>query len=471
MELPVRKTTASAILADQGKLPPQAIDFEEVVLGALMLDNDAILSVPDTLRPECFYKDAHQRIFAAILRLFNLSKPVDILTVTNELRKTGELEIVGGAYEITMLTSRVSSGFNIEYHCQIILEKYLQREIIRLSSENINAAFSDLTDPLELLDKVNTDGLNLLNIIHSTKSATMPEVVSGVVDRIELIRQTGEPIGLDTGLACLNRILGGLGKTNLYILAARPGMGKSALMLEIANHSVLNDIPILVFSLEMSSDQLMLRELSKLSKVDHDGLRNPGSLSEIDLADIKNAAHLIKTKPLYIDDTPGITISQIRTRSIRFKKEHNIQAVFVDYIQLVSAGYEKGRNREQEVADISRKLKILAKELDIPVVALSQLSRKIEERSKSDQRPKLSDLRESGAIEQDADVVMFIYSPACYDSSQMVVGAEIIVAKNRHGSIGKGDVNFDKKTVSYNEENVQSLSVLNPNYRSDDEPF
>lgn len=457
----------------ENKLPPQAVDIEEAILGSLMIDKDAILSLNDNLKTECFYKDAHQRIFKAILSLFNDSKPVDILTVTNKLKSTGELETCGGAYEITQLTQRVSSSLNIEFHSQIILEKYLQREIIRISSENLQKAYDDTTDALALLDKINTDGLKLLNDITSTKKTTTAEIISGVIDKIEIIRNSGAPIGIDVGIKSLNNIIGGLNNTNLYILAARPGMGKSALMLDVVNYMVCNNEPCLIFSLEMSSDQLMLRELSKVSKISHNSIRNPGSLSDIMLADVHNAGQLIKTKPLYIDDTAGITISQIRTRAIRHKKEFGIKAVFVDYIQLVSAGYEKGRNREQEVADISRRLKILAKELDIPVIALSQLSRKIEERSKSDQRPKLSDLRESGAIEQDADVVMFIYSPACNDEHQQIVGAEIIVAKNRHGSMGVASVNFDKRIVSFNETDVIDVnSMLNPGYRqTNDEPF
>jgi replicative DNA helicase len=300
----------------------------------------------------------------------------------------------------------------------------------------------------------------------------MPDIVDEVMNRITTIRETGEPIGLSTGLRWLDAKIYGLCPTDLYIVAARPGMGKSALAMTFAMHQAVDlSIPILLFSLEMSAGQLVSRALSRLSGVPHEWLKNPGGLSHIQLADMGNAAARLKDRPLFIDDQAALTVEQIRARSIRIHKEHGIQAVYVDYIQLVAPSGGRGRSREQEVSEVSRGLKALAKELKIPVVALSQLSRKIEERQKSDQRPKLSDLRESGAIEQDADCVVFIYSPQNFNPDVTMAEAELIVAKHRNGSVGTVKATFEKNTVHFSEREAEQYSPLAPPREEKDNPF
>lgn len=459
----------SEVLFDEGVIPPQAIDFEEAVLGAILMDKDAILDVADKLQEEAFYKESHRLIYKACLALFNQGKPIDILTVTQKLRETGEIESAGGAYGVSMLTNKVCGSENIEFHVYTILEKYIQREIIRVSHESIRSAFSE-ADALKLLEKFNLDGLRMMSIIDSTKNCSVPQVIEDVIRNIDHQRSLDVPSGINIGLSRLNQILGGL-EDNLYILAARPGMGKTALMLTIALYLAYDcGIPTEVFSLEMSTGQLMCRALSKLSGVSHYSIKKPYLLTEQELENIRAAAAELKSRPLFIDDTAGMSIAQIRAKSIRAVKEYGVKAIFVDYLQLVTIPYEKGRTREGEVSEISKRLKSLSKELKVPVIALSQLSRKIEERSLSNQRPVLSDLRESGAIEQDADVVMFIYSPNSLDPDMSVVEAEVIVAKNRHGSTGTAKETFNKSLVCFNEDEPQM--PLNPGYRvKEDERF
>ena len=436
-----RLSTVNNQLHEMGKLPPQAIELEQAVLGALMLEKDALTAVIDILQPKSFYRDDHQRIFNAIQSLFQRSEPVDILTVTNELKKTGELDLVGGPYYITQLTNRVASAANVEFHARIISEKYILRELIRTSTETIKQAYEDSTDVFELMDKAEQ---NLFSIVEGNIRKNydkMSTLISQALKQIENAKnqQTGVT-GVPSGFTELDRLTSGWQPSDLLILAARPGMGKTAFVLSIARNAAVDfNKGVAVFSLEMSSLQLVQRLIAAESELSGEKLRK-GNLEEYEYHQLNAKIGKLAEAPIFIDDTPGLSIFELRAKARRLKEQHNIQMIIIDYLQLMTAGGDNKGNREQEISTISRSLKSLAKELSVPVIALSQLSRAVETRG-GDKRPQLSDLRESGAIEQDADMVMFIYRPEYYgiteDAEGNFVGgqAQVIVAKHRHGSL------------------------------------
>ncbi len=436
------------ILLQHGRVPPQAVDLEEVVLGAMMLEKDAVNAVIDILNPDVFYKDVHKKIFTSIQELFANSEPIDILTVTNKLKSNGDLDIVGGAYFISQLTNRVVSAANIEFHARIILQKHIQRELIRISTDIINKAYEDTTDVFDLLDNAE-QGLFSVSETNLRRSfSTMPDLIKEAIQDIENAKNSDTNLrGVPSGYTELDRITSGWQKSDLIILAARPSMGKTALALNIArNVAVEFNRPIAFFSLEMSSVQLVTRLISSETYLPADKLRR-GDLADYEWQQLNSRIAPLVAAKLFIDDTPQLSIFELRAKCRRLKQQHDIQMVFVDYLQLMTSGGENRGNREQEISNISRSLKSLAKELDVPVLALSQLSRNVESRPGS-KKPILSDLRESGAIEQDADMVIFIYRPEYYgmtedEEGNSTVGQAVVsIAKHRNGTLGDVNLRF-----------------------------
>lgn len=430
-----------SLALEHGKLPPQAVDLEEAVLGALMLERDAVTDVIEILKPESFYKEAHQRIFGAIQKLFEKGEPVDILTVTSQLKKTGELEIVGGPFYISQLTNRVASTANAEYHARIITQKYIQRELIRISSIIIKDAYEDTTDVFQLLDKSESELFGVAEGSIRKNYDKMSSLIRQALTQIETAKEHQSNVtGVPSGFTDLDRITSGWQRSDLLILAARPGMGKTAFVLSMArNMAVEHNIPVGVFSLEMSSIQLVNRLIASEAELPQDKLRK-GDLADHEWEQLHAKIGRLSDAPLFIDDTPSLTVFEFRAKCRRLKQRHDIKIIIVDYLQLMTTGGDNKGNREQEISTISRTLKSIAKELDVPIVALSQLSRNVEQRGAS-KRPQLSDLRESGAIEQDADMVMFIYRPEYYGLDTLEDGrptngmAELIIAKHRNGAL------------------------------------
>lgn len=447
-----RKRTRQAIPISQnlehGKLPPQAVDLEEAVLGALMLEKDAVNSAIDILQPKSFYKEAHQKIFSAIQTLFQQSEPVDILTVTNELKQRGELEIVGGPYYITQLTNRVASAANIEYHARIIAQKYIQRELIRISSEIITNAYDETTDVFTLLDKAESSLFSVAEGNLRKNYESMSDLIRESIKQIEEAKnQESGVTGVASGFTALDRVTSGWQPSDLVIIAARPAMGKTSYVLSLArNAAVQFKIPVAFFSLEMSSIQLVTRLVSAESEISSEKLRS-GNLRGDEIQQIQSRITELAEAKIFIDDTPGLSVFELRAKARRLKAQHDIQLLVIDYLQLMTGSGDNKGNREQEISTISRSLKSIAKELNIPVLALSQLSRAVETRG-GDKRPQLSDLRESGSIEQDADMVQFIHRPEYYNITEDEEGrsttgiANIIIAKHRNGSVGDVQLKF-----------------------------
>ncbi|MDL2228140.1 replicative DNA helicase [Odoribacter sp. OttesenSCG-928-L07] len=441
-----------------GKLPPQALDLEEAVLGAIMLEKDALTDVIEILQPEMFYLDSHQRIFRAVKKLFADNKPIDILTVANQLKLSGDLEVVGGAYYISKLTNRVSSSANSEFHSRIILEKYIQRRLIEVSSKVIKDAYEEVTDVLTLLDKTQNELFDLTESNFKTGTRDMSFILKDAIDEIAKSRNNTDGLsGVPSGFVEVDKITGGWQKSDLLILAARPGMGKTAFALSmLRNMSVEHKKPVAFFSLEMSAVQLVTRLISAEVGIPADALRK-GQVSNDEWLGLTNKITKLSEAKIFIDDTAGLSIFELRAKCRKLKAQYDIQFAAVDYLQLMSSGGEKERfgNREQEISTISRGLKALAKELNIPILALSQLSRDVEKRS-GEKKPVLSDLRESGAIEQDADIVMFIYRPDYYNfgkSSENGITteglAELNIAKHRNGKTADVPLKFIAKYAKF----------------------
>ncbi len=492
----VKNNNSEQQLMDIGKIPPQAIELEEAVLGAVMLEQNAINIVIDILKPESFYKDANARIFTAAKKLFSLNHPVDILTITQELKRTGELEIVGGAYYITQLTNRVASSANVEHHARIVAQKYIAREIIRTSTDNIRDAYEESTDCFDLLDTAERNLFAISQVSTKKDVVHASTIIKEAVDELEQ-KQLCKPgtFGVPSGLTALDRITSGWQKSDLVIIAARPAMGKTALVLTMARNAAVEfKRPTAVFSLEMSSLQLISRLISSETEINGNQFKKVSSenlLTDAEWERINNKTVPIANSPLFIDDTPGMSIFELRAKARRLKENHDIQLIIIDYLQLMKGDRDRNwnGNREQEIAEISRSLKSLAKELNVPVIALSQLSRAVETRG-GDKRPVLSDLRESGAIEQDADIVMFIHRPEYYNITQDSEGnstigkGELIIAKHRNGPIDSAYVQYiasqtkfcdidDFSTMTF-EEKLSNLtpntSFINPS-TDDDQPF
>ena len=443
-----------------GKLPPQAQDLEEAVLGAILIESAAIDTVADILKIEMFYSLANQQIFEAIINLYNGSKPIDMLTVAYELKQSGKLESSGGNYAIAELTSRVTSSANIEYHARIISQKFVQRELIKTSSETINACYSDETDIFDTLTKADIVRDEMLNKITVKKEVSNSELLLSTLIELEKIPDNDNGItGVPSGIAAIDKITGGWQKSDLIIIAARPAMGKSSFVLSIALNAALNyGIPVAFFSLEMSNSQLMLKQMSINTGISLQKFRKR-QLSHLDFQNIHFQADEISQTKIFWDDTPGISMTELRAKCRKLKRRENIGLIVIDYLQLMTSGEKRnGMNREQEISLISRSLKGLAKEIDVPVLALSQLSRAVESRpGVNGKKPILSDLRESGAIEQDADIVSFIYRPEYYGIEETDTGlstdglAELIIAKHRNGAVDDVLMHFDKETTAFSD--------------------
>src|SRR6187551_3417605 len=436
-----------------GKLPPQALDLEETVLGALMLEKNALNAVVEFLKPEHFYEERHKEIYSAIIDLFKASDPVDMRTVVNQLRKTAKIELVGGAYYIAELTSRVSSAANIEYHARVIMEMAIKRELIQIASQIHHNAYEDTTDVFELLDKTEQSIFEISDSNLRKNYDNMRNLMSRAIQELQVLKDHKDGLtGVPSGFTALDRMTSGWQKSDLVIIAARPGMGKTAFVVSaLRNAAVDFKIPVAIFSLEMASLQLVNRLISAEAELESEKIKK-GNLAEFEWQQLVHKTTSLSSAPIFIDDTAALSILELRAKCRRLKAEHNIQMVVVDYLQLMRG--EAGGNREQEIASISRALKGVAKELNIPVIALSQLSRGVETRG-GDKRPQLSDLRESGSIEQDADIVMFLYRPEYYKITVDEEGlptqgmGEVIIAKHRNGSTGTVKLKFIGKYTKF----------------------
>ncbi|MBC8033753.1 MAG: replicative DNA helicase [Chitinophagaceae bacterium] len=429
-----------------GKVPPQAKDLEEAVLGAIMLEKSAFDGVIEILKSECFYVEANQRIFRAMVGLSQKSQPIDILTVVEELKMREELDMVGGPYYVTKLTNAVVSSANIEAHARIILQKFIQRELIRISGEIIGDAYEDSTDVFDLLDDAESKLFEITNNHLRKNFDSIDSVLVKTIQRIEDLRHKNEDIsGVTSGFPSLDRVTYGWQPTDLIILAARPAVGKTAFALNLTRSAALNPIkptPVAFFSLEMSAGQLVQRILSAESEIWLEKITR-GKLEEHEMKQLyAKGIQKLSSAPIFIDDSAALNIFELRAKCRRLKTKHNLGLIIIDYLQLMSGTSEnKNGNREQEISKISRDLKGLAKELQVPIIALSQLSRAVESRKEGNKMPQLSDLRESGAIEQDADMVMFLYRPEYYDITANEMGennkgeTHVRIAKHRNGSL------------------------------------
>ncbi len=427
-----RKSSPDLSTMVYGKVPPQAKDLEEAVLGAIMLEKSAFDTVIEILKPECFYVEAHQRIYKAMQGLQQKNQPIDILTVVEELKFREELDIVGGPYFVTRLTNAVVSSANIEAHSRIILQKFIQRELIRISGEIIGDAYEDSTDVFDLLDDAESKLFEITNNHLRKNFDSIDTVLVKTVQRIEDMRHRNEDItGVPSGFSSLDTVTYGWQQTDLIILAARPSVGKTAFALNLARNAALHankPTPVAFFSLEMSASQLVQRILSAESEIWLEKIAR-GKLEEHEMKQLyARGIQRLAQAPIFIDDTAALNIFELRAKCRRLKNKHNVGLIIIDYLQLMSGTNDRNSNREQEISRISRDLKGLAKELQVPIIALSQLSREVEKRKEGSKIPQLSDLRESGAIEQDADMVMFLYRPEYYD-----------ITANEHGESNKGE--------------------------------
>lgn len=435
--------SAEVISLERGKIPPQAVELERVVLGAMLIDKKGVDEVIDMLNEEVFYVEAHQKIFSAIHTLFQETKPIDLLTVSNLLKQRKQHEAVGGDYYLIELTRGVGSSAHIEYHARIILQKYVQRSLIKISTQLIEEAYEDSQDVFDLLDQAEARLYDITqgNLKRSAESAQ--DLVIQAKKKIEEISNKDGLSGVPSGFDKLDEVTSGWQPSDLIIIAARPGMGKTALTLSMARNIAVNKgLPVAFFSLEMSSVQLITRLISSETGLSSEKLRT-GRLEKHEWEQLNVKVKTLEKAPLFIDDTPSLSIFDLRAKARRLASQHGIKLIIIDYLQLMTIGSsQKAGNREQEISTISRNLKALAKELEVPVIALSQLSRAVETRGGS-KRPLLSDLRESGAIEQDADIVSFIYRPEYYkieewdDEQQSPTEgqAELIIAKHRNGGL------------------------------------
>ena len=468
-----KKPSFDSGLMALGKVPPQAKELEEAILGAIMLDKGAFDTVVEILKPECFYLDAHQEVYKAMQALALKSLPIDMLTVVEELKFREKLDVVGGPYSISKLTNAVVSSANIEAHARIVLQKFIQRELIRISGEIIGEAYEDSTDVFDMLDMAEGKLFEITNNHLRKNFDDIATVLTKTITRIEEMRNRDDDItGVPTGFPKLDRITYGWQPTDLIILAARPSVGKTAFALNLARTAAMHPtkpVPVAFFSLEMSSSQLVQRILSAESEIWLEKISR-GKLEEHEMKQLyKKGIDPLTKAPIYIDDSAALNIFELRAKCRRLKNKHNIGIIIIDYLQLMSGSADRNSNREQEISKISRDLKGLAKELQVPIIALSQLSREVEKRKEGAKIPQLSDLRESGAIEQDADMVMFLYRPDYYEITANENGEStkgetyVKIAKHRNGSLDtvklKGLLHIQK----FIEDEEDSGDNFNPN--------
>ena len=474
-----KKTDKSRVISlEKGKIPPQAIDLEEAVLGAMMIDKKGIDDVIDILHSDAFYEIRHQEIYAAIYELFQNSQPIDLLTVSSLLKKKGKLDLAGGDFYLIRLTQKVASSAHIEFHARIILQKYIQRKLISISSEIIENSYDETTDVFDLLDSAEA---KLFEVTQGNLKKSSEDAGSLVKQALKKIQEIGNKegmSGLASGFTKLDALTSGWQPSDLIIIAARPGMGKTAFVISMAKNMAIDfNHAVAIFSLEMSSVQLITRMISSETGLPSEKLRK-GNLALHDWELLNYKVKSLSDAPIYIDDTPSLSIFDLRAKARRLVSQHGVKIIIIDYLQLMTAGGNNNKgpgNREQEISTISRNLKALAKELEVPVIALSQLSRAVETRSAGSKRPLLSDLRESGAIEQDADIVSFIYRPEYYgmtewdddERSPCEGQGEFIVAKHRNGGLDNIRLKFTGHLAKFSdlEEGVGSKfqSSMNSN--------
>ena len=453
-----------------GKIPPQSPDLEKAVLGAILLQSNSIYDVQGILRPESFYVPAHQIIYDAILRLALAQKPIDYITVSEELRVNNQLDEVGGVPYLIELTELIGTASHLEYHARIVQQKYIQRELIKASTEIQKASYDETKDVDDLITFAEGEIFNISNGAINKDIVKIGDVVLAAKDAIAKAAEDNSKggnancRGVPSGFTDLDRLTSGWQKSDLIIVAARPSMGKTAFVLSMArNMAVAHGKTVAFFSLEMSSIQLVNRLIAAEIEVGSDKLRN-GTLSDSEWQCLETKLHGLEQANLFIDDTPDISVFELRAKCRRLKRSHNLDIVIIDYLQLMTSGGDSKGSREQEVSTISRSLKAIAKELDVPIIALSQLNRSVETRS-NDKRPQLSDLRESGAIEQDADIVAFIHRPYYYGIAQDEDGnstkdlATIIVAKHRNGAVDDVKLRFVQELAKFQDYN-QGISEI-----------
>ena len=433
--------------------PPAALDVERLVLGAMLIETEAVPKAVEILKPEYFYDKKHAHIFNSILSLYEASEPVDTVTLYEELKKDGKIDEVGGAAYLSKLSEDISSAANIDYHARVILEKWILRKLISTAFEIASDAYQGQDDVFDLLDQAES---KIFSISEESTKETFKSMEKAVREALELIEaihnKNISTFSVPTSFYELDDMLGGFQKSDLIIIAARPSMGKTALALSIArNAAIEHKVPIALFSLEMSTIQLATRLISAEARINAHSVRT-GKFRAEEGAKISRTVHKLSKAPIYIDDTPALNVLELRAKARRLKTEKHIGMVVIDYLQLMSSSF-RAESREREISIISRSLKALAKELNIPVVALSQLNRAVEQ--SSDKRPMLSHLRESGSIEQDADVVLFLYRPEVYGITQYENGdstenlAEVIIGKQRNGPIGDVRLQFIKEYARF----------------------
>jgi len=421
---------------DLGKVPPHDIEAEQAVIGSMLTDKDAVVDAIEILKAEDFYRQDNKTIYEAILNLYNRAEPIDIITVKAELISIGKFEAVGGLEYIAVLPDKVPTTANVDRYIKIVEEKSILRRLIKASNELIDLGYAETEDVDTIMDQAEKKVFEISQGKNQKGYTPIKDILVESFAELEKLYNQKEPItGIPTGFADLDYKTAGLHNSDLVLIAARPAMGKSAFALNLAtNAAVQSKVPVVIFNLEMSKSQLVSRILCSEAMVDSNKVRT-GKIEEDDWVKLATALGPLSEAPIYIDDTPGITVTEIRAKCRKLKMEKNLGLIVIDYLQLIQGSGKRNSSREQEISEISRSLKILAKELDVPVIALSQLSRAAEQRA--DHRPMLSDLRESGAIEQDADIVMFLYRDDYYnpDSEKKNI-AEVIMAKHRAGSTG-----------------------------------
>ena len=458
-----KEVSIDALGLEAGKVPPQAVDVEEAVLGAMMIEPNCVPDVLERLTAECFYKEANRKIFSAISALTKDHEPVDIFTVAEALKRTGDLETVGGPYYLSLLSSKVGAAAHVEYHVNILLQKHLQRELITISAEVQRDSFDDSIPVDDLLNNAQQKLFELAE--RNMKRETLPvqDVLKDTVAEIEANQDRTDGLsGVPSGFTGIDKVTLGWQESDLVIIAARPSMGKTAFVLTMArNMAVDHHIPVAFFSLEMSSKQLVKRLLVSETGLSSEKIRGGKRLLDYELVQLHERIKDLSAAPLFIDDTPSISIYELRSKVRRLVRNAGVKLIIIDYLQLMTGPPELRGMREQEVSNISRSLKAIAKEMSIPVIALSQLSRDVEKRG-GNKIPQLSDLRESGAIEQDADIVMFIHRPDYYgteDEGAVPGQAQIIIAKHRNGSTDVVPMIFRKNEARFVDANEGGFIV------------
>lgn len=458
-----------------GRIPPQALDVEEAVLASVLLDESVMARIVEVLDESCFYKEAHRLIFQVFKNLYANHHPIDLITVAEELRCMGQLERIGGNFYLTGLTQKLPSAANIDYYVKTVYDKARLRRLIQLGSHIVSMAFQETEDVDLLMDQIEQEIYQVSQKRSNDPFQDIRSLLFPAMAQIDYYHHHPGPTGIPTGYRQLDNLTSGFQKSDLIIIAGRPSMGKTALVLSIArNITVMEQRPVGIFSLEMSRLQLVMRLICAEARVDAHKVRS-GTLPSNEWAKLSMCLGSLYKAPLYIDDTPGLNILELRARARRLVSEKKVEMIIVDYLQLINANTRANANRQEEVSIISRSLKALAKELDVPVVALSQLSRAVEQRG-GEKRPVLSDLRDSGSIEQDADLVIFVHRSDYYEQEELErkkdpVLADIIISKQRNGPLGDVQLTFIKKYARFENAETQNLQNIPPPSQTEEPAF